>query len=103
MAEWTTAASFKIGQTFENFAGAIMDAPKPRNLSEDELKQYNRKLLESVLPFKEKALDTYQSAVKQADENKIDNLWVSESRKRIKTLVTEVEEDSRAVDQKSGS
>jgi TolA-binding protein len=103
VAEWTTASSFKIGQTFENFANAIMDAPKPRNLTNDELKQYNQKLLASVLPFKEKALATYQSAVKQADDNKIENLWVTESRKRIVTLIAEVEEESRGVEQKSGS
>jgi len=91
VAEWTTASSFKIGQAFEEFAQAIWDSPRPKNLKEPDLKTYNAKLLQTVLPLKQKALTTYEANIKQADENSIDNYWISESRKRVQALKTELQ------------
>ncbi len=90
VAEWTTAASFKIGRCFEEFADAILAAPRPENLTADALEQYDRKLRESVLPFKEKAQKAYEANLKNATENRIDNNWVTESQKRLDALRIEL-------------
>jgi len=86
VAEWTTAASYKIGQVFEAFADAILASPRPRNLKGDDLQTYNAKLEESVLPFQRKAFDTYAANIRQAKENDLDNYWIAESRKRAEIL-----------------
>lgn len=90
VADWAIASSHKIGITFEDFANALLDAPRPANLSGVELVNYDKKLWESVLPFKKKALKTYQSNVKQARENDIQNQWVLESAKRMQALTAEL-------------
>ncbi|MFQ5603220.1 MAG: tetratricopeptide repeat protein [bacterium] len=94
IAEWTTASSYKIGLTFEDFADALLNSPRPENLSGDALMKYNTKLWESVLPLKEKALSTYQANIKQALENHIENNWISESKKRAKELMIELGRES---------
>ncbi len=94
IADWTTASTHKIGTTFEEFANALIESPRPENLTGKALEEYNAKLWESVLPFKEKALSTYQANVKQALENDINNKWIDESKKRIKAIAEELERES---------
>jgi len=91
VAEWTTAASFKIGKTFEEFGQALLDSPRPANLSPEALDQYNKKLWENVLPFKEKAQKTYEANIRNAAENNIENNWILESRKRLAELRNELD------------
>ncbi|MFQ5650749.1 MAG: tetratricopeptide repeat protein [bacterium] len=90
VAEWTTASSYKIGQTFEEFADALLAAPQPKNLSANDRDQYNRTLWERVLPFKEKARKAYETNVKNARENGIQNRWIMESEKRLSELSLEL-------------
>lgn len=94
IAEWTTASSFKIGQTFEEFAAAILNAPPPANLRGEALQKYKASLVQSVQPFREKALQTYQANVKQAEEYSVENYWIDESRKRLQALRKELGDDS---------
>jgi len=91
VAEWTTAASFKIGTAFEEFGQALLDSPRPANLSPEALDQYNKKLWESVIPFKEKAQETYEANIRNAAENSIENIWVLESQKRLDALRNELD------------
>lgn len=88
VADWATAASFRIGNAFEEFAHFFKDAPAPENLSPEQLRAYNTKL-DSVYirPLQEKALQAYTGNVKQAEANGIDNSWVSDSRNRIQSLI----------------
>lgn len=90
VADWTTAASYKIGVTLEDFANALLESPRPANLIGAALDQYNEKLWRSVLPLKEKALATYQNNLKQAVEYNIENEWILETKKRMAALVTEL-------------
>lgn len=90
VAEWSTASSYKIGATFEEFANFLLKSPRPQNLSLEDLEEYNIKLWHSVKPFKKKALDTYQANLKQAEKNNIQNLWVLQSRDRVQILTEEL-------------
>jgi TolA-binding protein len=104
VADWTTASSYKIGIAFEEFANALLDSPRPKNLSGSALQEYNSKLWQSVLPFKQKALNTYQANVKQAIQNKIENTWVTESKKRMDALTIELGlESGKEFEQRTGS
>jgi hypothetical protein len=103
VADWTTASSYKIGATFEAFADAVFKSPRPRGLSGEDLKKYDDKLWETVVPFKEKALEAYQANLKQAAENNIENNWVLESKRRVEALSTELGVTQVKLSQKAGS
>jgi TolA-binding protein len=90
VADWSTASSYRIGFTFEEFANALLESPRPASLDSRALDDYNQKLWKSVLPFKEKALSAYEANVKQAMENQIDNEWVTKSKKRLESLTLEL-------------
>jgi TolA-binding protein len=89
VAEWTTAASHRIGDVFEEFARAFWESPRPQ-LEEKLMTKYEAQLMERVRPFKERALESYQANVQQADANAIVNQWVDSSRERIQTLSAEL-------------
>lgn len=90
IAEWSTASSFKIGRTFESFADALLGSERPKNLSAEQLDKYNAELWERVLPFKKKALETYEANLKNAEENGIENDWTTQTKHRIENLHTEL-------------
>ena len=103
VADWATASSYKIGATFEEFANAFLESPRPKNLSVEAIVNYNAKLQKTILPFKEKALAAYQANVQQAFKNKIENTWITESKKRMEVLTIELGLDYEEVGQSSGS
>ncbi len=90
VADWSTAASYRIGMVFEELVRAFVESPRPTGLNSEEAQLYSQKLLESAQPYKERALDTYRRMVEQATENQIENHWVEESRKRIQVLSAEL-------------
>jgi len=89
VAEWTTAASHRIGAVFEEFARAFWESPRPA-IDEKLMAKYDAQLLEKIRPFKERALEAYQANVMQAGENGIANQWVDSSRERVQTLSAEL-------------
>ena len=90
VAEWTTAATHKIGMTYEEFVSAFERSPRPDNLSDTELVSYNQKLNEYSEPFKMQALETYKANVQRAEQSNIENEWIAESRKRMQQLMIEL-------------
>lgn len=90
-AEWSTASSYKIGVSFEEFANALLDSSRPKNMTDEDLIAYNQKLWQSVLPFKRKAYKTYKSNVRQAEKNSIENKWIEESKRRLGVLGAELD------------
>ncbi|MDZ7362179.1 MAG: tetratricopeptide repeat protein [candidate division KSB1 bacterium] len=89
VADWTTAASFKIGATFEEFARFFWESPR-QQIAEDLMAKYEEQLQQKIRPFKEKAFATYQSNVKMAEENGVNNQWVEQSRQRMEALSVEL-------------
>jgi len=90
VADWSTAASHRIGMAFEEFGRALLESPKPPGLDEEQAKLYEQKLAENAKPYKQKALETFRKNVLQAENNQIENMWVEESRKRMKALTIEL-------------
>ena len=90
VADWSTAASYRIGMAFEEFGRALIESPRPNGLDEEQAKLYEQKLSESAMPYRQKALETYRKNVLQAEKNQVENMWVEESRKRMNTLTIEL-------------
>lgn len=90
VADWATAATHKIGESFEEFARAFSAAPRPEGLSEADLVTYEESLLQKVRPFKERALETYRANLKMAEENNVQNNWVTRSHQRAEALAAEL-------------
>ncbi len=103
VADWAIAASYKVGLSFEEFANALLDSPRPNGLSSEALVEYNQKLWQSVLPFKKKALSAYQANVQRAAENQIDNEWVTQSKQRMEALTLELSLEDKKLGEASGS
>ncbi len=89
VADWTTAASFKIGATFEEFSRFFWESPR-QQIAEELMAKYEEQLQQKIRPLKEKAFAAYQTNVKQAEENGISNTWVEQSRQRIQALGPEL-------------
>ncbi len=90
IADWSTAASYRIGMALEEFVRALKESPLPKNLTGEALAAYQAKLNETARPYQERALDTYVKTVDQAHVNQIDNVWVGHCRQRMQALMTEL-------------
>jgi cellulose synthase operon protein C len=86
VAEWVTAALFKIGDSYERFAKALNDAPMPEGLSEAEQQVYRDELASFVVPIEERALEAYAGGYKKARELGIYNQWTSQMREALTRL-----------------
>lgn len=90
VAEWVTAALYKIGHSYELFAKALGEAPLPPGLSEDEQQVYRDELAMFVIPIEERALQAYEGGYKRARELGIYNQWTVHMRAGL-TRMNEVE------------
>ena len=90
VAEWTTAALYQIGRTYEEFAKAMKDAPAPANLSDDDKKAYTAQIEEFVVPIEERSLDAYENGWKKAVELGIYNQWTAKMREALGRLNAEL-------------
>jgi TolA-binding protein len=75
VAEWVTAALYKIGHSYELFAKALNDAPLPEGMNEEEQQVYRDQLSMFVVPIEERALEAYEGGYKKARELGIYNKW----------------------------
>jgi hypothetical protein len=90
VAEWTTAALYQIGRTYETFARALKDSPPPSNLSDSEKEAYQQQIDEFVVPIEERALDAYENGWKKAIELGIYNQWTAKMREALGRLNAEL-------------
>jgi cellulose synthase operon protein C len=86
VAEWSTAALYQIGHTYEAFAKSLRDAPPPPGLSEADKDAYTAQIEEFVVPMEEKSLDAYENGWKKAIELGIYNQWTAKLRESLGRL-----------------
>jgi TolA-binding protein len=86
VAEITTASTYRIGEVYSQFGRALMTSQRPRNLSQDELEQYNALLEEQAYPFEEKAIDIHETNAHRTAQGVYDK-WVRESFVRLAKLL----------------
>jgi cellulose synthase operon protein C len=90
VAEWSTAALYQIGHTYEAFAKSLRDAPPPANLSDADKDAYTAQIEEFVVPMEERSLDAYENGWKKAIELGIYNQWTAKLRESLGRLNAEL-------------
>lgn len=90
VAEWSTAALYQIGHTYESFAQALRNAPPPANLSDADKEAYQQQIDEFVVPIEEKSLEAYETGWKKAIELGIFNAWTAKMREALGRLNSEL-------------
>ena len=78
VAEVTTAATFRLGEAYQQFSNDLMASERPGNLDELALEQYDMLLEEQTFPFEEKAIDLYKANAARAADGVYDE-WVKKS------------------------
>ena len=86
VAEVTTAATFRLGEVYEQFSSDLMDSDRPTELAADALEQYEILLEEQAYPFEEKAIDLYKANTDRAADGVYDE-WVRSSFERLAGLM----------------
>lgn len=90
VAEWTTAALYQIGFTYESFSTALRTSPAPDKLNADEKEQYSQSIDEFVVPIEERSLEAYESGWQKAIELGIFNSWTAKMREALGRLNAEL-------------
>lgn len=90
VAEWTTAALYQIGRTYETFAKALRESPAPSGLSDADKEQYQQQIDEFVVPIEERSLDAYENGWKKAIDLGIYNQWTAKMREALGRLNAEL-------------
>ena len=86
VAEVTTAATFRLGEVYEQFSIALMQSDRPKDLDADALEQYEILLEEQAFPFEEKAIDLYTANANRSPGGVYDE-WVQRSFEQLARLM----------------
>jgi TolA-binding protein len=90
VAEWTTAALYQIGRTYETFSKSLKEAPPPSGLSDADKEAYQTQIDEFVVPIEERSLDAYENGWKKAIDLQIYNQWTAKMREALGRLNAEL-------------
>ncbi len=86
VAEVTTAATFRLGEVYQQFSKDLMDSERPTDLDEAALEQYDLLLEEQIYPFEEKAIELYQANTNRTVDGIYDD-WVRKSFEALADLM----------------
>jgi cellulose synthase operon protein C len=78
IAEVTTAATYRLGEVYQQFSRDLMQSERPRDLDADALEQYDLLLEEQAFPFEEKAIELYEANASRTADGVFDE-WVQRS------------------------
>lgn len=79
VAEFTTAATFRIADMYADFSRKLLDSDRPTNLDDEEMEQYELMLEEQAFPFEEQAIELHETNVARMNDNAIYNQWIENS------------------------
>ncbi|WP_036132436.1 tetratricopeptide repeat protein [Marinobacter nitratireducens] len=74
----TTRATFNIADLYGQFARELMDAPRPKGLSQLEAMQYELVLEEQAIPFEDLAIEVHQANIERSWSGTF-NPWIERS------------------------
>jgi len=86
VAEVTTAATFRLGEVYEQFSVDLMKSDRPAELEADALEQYEILLEEQAFPFEEKAIDLHKANTDRTPAGVYDE-WIQRSFQRLARLM----------------
>ena len=73
--EGLSVATVPVSEIYNDFAAALLQSQKPKNLNADELDQYTVLIEEQAFPFEEKAIDIHAANAERVKDNIYDE-WV---------------------------
>jgi cellulose synthase operon protein C len=74
----TTAAGFAMADLYRDFGRALLESQRPRDLTAEEIEQYDLLLEEQAFPFEEKAIAIHERNARLAADGTYDE-WVRAS------------------------
>ena len=86
IAEVTTAATYRLGEVYQQFGADLLESERPSDLDADALEQYDILLEEQAYPFEEKAIELFQANTNRAAEGVYDE-WVQKSFDALASLM----------------
>lgn len=86
VAEVTTAATFRLGEVYQQMGRDLMSSERPLDLDADALEQYELLLEEQAYPFEEKAIELFQANTVRAADGVYDE-WIVRSFTELASLV----------------
>lgn len=78
VAEYTTAATYRIGEIYRSLAQSLMSSERPKGLDADALDEYNVLLEEQALPFEDKAMEFFSANLSYVRDG-VYNEWTERS------------------------
>lgn len=81
--QWATAALYRIGQVYEEFAGSLRGAPMPKDLTEDQQTAYTDAIEGSIVQVEERAIELYRSGYAKAIDLKVFNKYTKLMRQAL--------------------
>lgn len=80
-------SAYRLGEVFEHFKTALLEAELPKKLTPEQVEEYRFQLEEKAFPFEEKAIQAYASNVQRASSQPgAYNEWVKRSFDRLAEL-----------------
>jgi hypothetical protein len=73
--EWASAALYRIGDMYAQFAAAIYQAPQPKGLNQRELEVYKQELQSLAFPIEDKALSAFTISHQMALKHGYFSTW----------------------------
>ena len=86
LAEFTTRASYQLGEIYGQLSRDLMQSQRPGGLDELALEQYEILLEEQAFPFEEKAIEIHEVNARRSWQGAYDQ-WVRSSFTALKTLL----------------
>lgn len=76
--QFTTAATFRLGEAYRNFAKAIMESERPAGMADDALEEYELLLEDQALPMEDKAIEILEANTSRVKDGSWDQ-WIQKS------------------------
>jgi len=86
VASVTTSATYRIAEIYRDFATSLMKSERPKNLTGEQLEEYELLLEEQAFPFEEKAIEVHSTNLANIN-NGIYNKWIKSSLKQLSKLL----------------
>jgi len=83
---WATASLHMIGMINQEFSDALLTAPIPEGLSQEQADEYMFKLEEIAFPIKNRALEAFKQNVKKGIDERLINKWIIASFVELKKI-----------------
>jgi TolA-binding protein len=86
---WATAALYRVGNIFEQYAASLRNAPTPNDLSPPEQEAYRGALDMAVVDIEEKAIQLYTTGYQKAIEMQVYDEYTSKIREALGRLAAD--------------